>query len=251
MGRVYFAGAIAVLAVGCTDTGGQTLVVLHNIAPDVGCIIDPAAGGSFISAGEIDATGVLDYGATAGYIISPAIENIADSQDGALATQRTVLLQGARVDLAIPTHVDGTELLSGDEIEALTNQNALKFTAPFTGSIEPDGGRVGIAFELVPAAVVAAIGPKLAEQETVLVNATFTVFGHTVGGSGVEADSYTYPITVCDGCLFSDLGSCVDLPAGDYPAGGACNLFQDAPSSCCLGSTGLQVCPAVSETIGQ
>src|SRR5689334_3534899 len=99
MGRVYFAVAIAALAAGCTDTGGQTLVVLNNVAPDVGCIIDPAAGTPFISAGRIDAAGVLDFESTEGYIVSPAIENIGDSQNGDLATQRTVLLQGARVDI--------------------------------------------------------------------------------------------------------------------------------------------------------
>jgi len=251
MGRVYSFIAIALLAVGCTDTGGQTLVVLQNIAPEAGCLIDPGASSAFISAGRIDATGVTTYGSTEGYIMSPAIENTADSQDGALTTQRTVLLQGARVDITVPTRVDGSELLSQGEIDALTNQNALKFTAPFTGSIEPDGGRAGIAFELVPAAVIAAIGPKLAESETALITAKFTVFGRTVGGSGVESDEFSYPVTVCDGCLFTHLGQCLGLPDVDYPAGGGCNLFQDAPGSCCTSSASFEVCPAVTENIGQ
>lgn len=253
MGRVYSFIAIAVLAAGCTDTGGQTLVVLQNTVPGTGCVIDPGTGNAFISAGRIDAVGVTTYNSTEGYIMSPAIENVGDSQMGALTTQRTVLLQGARVDITVPTRVDGSELLSQGEIDALTNQNALKFTAPFTGAVEPDGGRVGVAFELVPAAVVAAIGPKLAENETALVSATFTVFGRTVGGSGVEADEFTYPVTVCNGCLFTHLGQCLGLPDVDYPAGGACNLFQDAPGSCCTSSTtpSFEVCPAVTEDIGQ
>jgi hypothetical protein len=240
-----------VAVVGCADTGGQTLIVLNITAPDDECVIDPGAGGAaFIPAGRIDATGVVELGSQVGYLATPAIENIADGQMGAQASNRTVILQGARVDLVIGTHADGTELLSAGELEALTNINALRFTAPFSGAIEPDGGRVGVAFELVPPAVVAAISGKLAVGEVALVTGSFSVFGRTVGGSSVESDPFDFPVTVCNGCLFTHLGNCLGLPDDEYPAGGACNLFQDAAGTCCTSSAGFEVCPARTEAIG-
>jgi hypothetical protein len=237
-------------AAGCADTGGQTLVVLNNAVPEPQCVISPAEGGAFIPTGRVDTVGVTDYDATIGYLVTPTIKNLADSQDGNLSAQRTVILQGAKVDLTVGTHPDGTELLTAGDLDALNAINALKFTAPFSGAIDPDGGLAGVAFELVPIAVIEAIAPKLADRETALITASFTVFGKTVGGSGVEADPFVYPVTVCNGCLFTDLGSCVLLPDGDYPAGNPCNVFQDAPGTCCTSSAGLPVCPAVPEMGG-
>ena len=239
---------VAIFAVGCADTGGQTLVVLNNAAPEGGCVIDPASD-AFIPSGRIDALGVTQLGSQVGYLVTPTIQNLADSQDGDLETQRLVILGGARVDLSIGTHGDGTPLLSEGELATLASLNALKFTAPFSGAIEPDGGTVGVAFEAVPTAVIAAVGNALAVGESGLVTASFSVFGRTVSGVGVESDPFNYPVTVCNGCLFQHLGSCLDLPDGNYPGGGACNLFQDAPGSCCTSSAGFEVCPAQTEAL--
>jgi hypothetical protein len=243
----------ALVLVGCADSGGQTLIVLNNGKPGAGCEVAPTAAGAFIPAGRIDAIGVTEFNSSVGYIITPTIENIADSADGTLTSQRTVLMQGARVDIPVPTHADGTELIPAAELETLTAQHVFKFTAPFSGSIAPDGGLSGVAFELVPMPLIESIGAHLADRETVLILATFQIFGHTVNGSGVEADEFVYPITVCNGCLFTHFGSCFGLPDAEYPAGGACNLFQDEPSTCCTSSTlpPVEICPAVPETIQQ
>jgi hypothetical protein len=241
---IWFVAALA----GCADSGGQTLVVINNSVPGIDCLVTPTEGGAFIPTGRIDALGVTERASPVGYLVTPTIKNLADSQDDTLTTERTVLLQGAKVDIVIGNHADGSELLSAAELMALTEVNALKFTSPFSGAIEPDGGLVGLAFELVPRQVVAAIGPKLGPQETVLISASFAVFGHTISGSGVESDSFEYPITVCNGCLFTDLGPCDVIPDQDYPAGSECNLFQDAPATCCESTTAsVLVCPAMSE----
>jgi hypothetical protein len=243
---IWFVAAL----VGCADSGGQTLVVLNNAVPDEGCVVAPSEGGLFLPSGRIDAVGVTERGSSVGYLITPTIKNLADSQDDALTTERTVILQGAKIDLVVGTHADGTALLSDAEIADLNRLNQLKFTAPFSGAIEPDGGLVGIAFELVPRGVIAAIGPKLATQETALITASFAVFGRTISGSGVEADAFVYSISVCNGCLFTDLGSCLGIPDQTYPGGGACNLFQDSPATCCQSSGGsVLVCPAEAETL--
>jgi hypothetical protein len=55
---------------------------------------------------------------------------------------------------------------------------------------------------------------------------------------------------VCNGCLFTDLGSCLSIPDQTYPGGGACNLFQDSPATCCQSSTAsVLVCPAEAEML--
>lgn len=238
--------SFVVALVGCADSGGQTLVVLNNAVPDDGCVVAPSEGGAFIPSGRIDALGVTERGSNLGYLITPTIKNLADSREDTLTTERTVILQGAKIDLVIGT--EANPVLSESELAALTAANLTKFTAPFAGAIEPDGGLVGIAFELVPRAVIAAIGPKLAANDTALITASFAVFGETISGSGVEADPFVYSISVCNGCLFSDLGSCVGIPDQTYPGGGACNLFQDVPATCCSSGPVL-VCPAEAETL--
>src|SRR5687768_4093536 len=90
---------IALVGVGCADTGGQTLIVLNNTAPEADCVIDPSSsGGTFIPSGRVDALGVTQYESSLGYLVTPSISNIADSQNGTLASNRTVILEGARVD---------------------------------------------------------------------------------------------------------------------------------------------------------
>lgn len=230
----------------CADSGGQTLLILNVAEPGEGCVVTPTETGTFLPAGRIDAAGVVAGGGV-GYIATPSIKNLADSSNGTLTTERTVILQGARIDVTIHPHADGTDLVPADQLAALAAQHALAYTAPFAGSVGPDGDLVGIPFEAVPAAVVAAVGANLGAGETGLVTTAFSVFGKTTAGSGVESDPFEFPITVCNGCLYTDLGSCVGLPEGAYPGGGACNMYQDAPVACCTSGSGFQVCPAVPE----
>jgi len=239
--------SIFVGLVGCADTGGQTLLILNNSDPGAGCVVTPTEGSHFLPSGRIDALGVTMHNSTIGYLATPTIKNLADSQDGKLTTERTVILHGARIDVSVGNHPDGTPILDATATASLDALNALKYTAPFAGSIAPDGALAGVAFEAVPAAVIAAIGPTLAVGENALVTTSFSVFGKTTSGGNVESDAFDYPVTVCNGCLFTDLGSCVGLVDGDYPAGGVCGTFQDGASACCTTSTGLFVCPAAPE----
>jgi hypothetical protein len=247
--RSSFAAAVLVGLGACAAEGGDTLIILNNSDPGAECLVTPTEAGNFLPSGRIDAAGVIDSGSSIGYLVTPTIKNIATSNDGALTTERTVILAGARVDIAVGNHSDGTPVLSDAEISALTMQNALKYTAPFAGSIAPDGALAGVAFEGIPAVVIEAIGPKLAPGEAAIVLTTFSVFGETISGSDVDSNDFTFPVTVCNGCLSTNLGLCTEVPDGEYPGGGECNTFQDAESVCCTDSAGLLVCPAVPEVV--
>ena len=249
MGRhgiaVLVYGLSGLALVGCVDPGEDALlIVLHNQVPEEGCQVSPSEAGPFIPAGRIDAIGQLGNANPVGYLMTPTIKNLGDSQGGMFEAERTVILQGARVTVTLENSGD-----IGVDLAGLPTQ----FTAPFSGAVSPDGGVAATIFEAVPAAVVARLGPALHDEnpdtpnKLALLTAEFTVFGRMNDG-GIEAAPFTYPVTVCYGCLYTNLGLCANVAAGMYGTGGACNLFQDAPAQCCVSSTGALVCPAVPES---
>lgn len=242
--------AAAGLAAGCADQGGHQIIVLNNAVPDDGCILTAAEGAAFDSSGIVDAQGAIADVAGVGFFVVPLIKNISDSADGTLEAERTVILQGARVDLVIGTHADGTALLDDATMDELTALNALKFTVPFSGAVSPDGGLAVLSFDGIPLETLARVGEALDGNERGLIQVVYTVFGETTAGAGVEADPFSYPVTVCNGCLVTSIGACTAIPDGEYPLGGQCNLFQDGPTQCCTNTTGQAVCPAVADSSG-
>jgi hypothetical protein len=234
-------------AAGCADQGGQTLIILNNAVPQSGCVISPAQGNDpILGIGQVDAVGVIEGQTGLGYILTPTIMNIADSQNGTFTTERTVLTTGARVEVVPGAGPDGMPILTEAELMGLGEFNT-RFTSLFTVDIAPDGGLVGAAFDVLPPATLAAIGNKLSGfTQLAQVRVDVTVFGETISGTDVESDPFRFPITVCNGCQQVDLGSCVGLTAV-VRSGGACNAFQDAPMDCCTSSGGVFTCPAVPE----
>jgi hypothetical protein len=245
--RALFVISLAAAASGCADQSGLQIIVLNHAVPDEGCILTPTDDGAFMAQGIVDANGAMSGSAATGYLATPLIKNIADSADGTLESERTVILQGARVDLVIGTHSDGTPLLSDAQLGELTEHNALKFTVPFSGSVSPDGGPAVLGFDAIPREVLTAVGEALDVEadERGLIQVVYTIFGETVAGSSVETDPFSFPVNVCVGCLVVNIGDCTAIPDGDYTLGGQCNLYQDAPTQCCAASPTQSVCPAV------
>jgi hypothetical protein len=234
-------------AAGCADQGGQTLIILNNAVPQAGCLIDPAGSGDpILGIGQVDAIGVLGDGTSIGYLLTPTIMNIADSQNGTFSIERTVITTGARVEVVPGAGPDGMPILSAAELTALGEVNT-RFTSLFTVDIAPDGGLVGAAFDVLPAPVLEAIGTKLSGTQLAQVRVDVSVFGETIAGTDVESDPFRYPITICNGCQQVNLGSCVGLAPENIRSGGACNAFQDAAMDCCTSSMGAFLCPAVPE----
>lgn len=240
--------SIALGAAACADQGGTQIVVLNNAVPDDGCVLTAAESGQFLSAGLVDGAGAVATNTVYGYLVAPVIKNISDSADGTLEAERTVILHGARVDLVIGTRPDGSEILDDTTRAELEAAGALQFTVLFSGAVGPDGGLAVLAFDAIPALTVSAVAEALTRAgDRALIQVVYTVFGETTFGSEVEADPFTFPVTVCNGCLVQNLGSCVGLPDADYAPGNSCNLYQDSTAQCCDSSAGFRVCPAVPE----
>jgi hypothetical protein len=237
-------------AAGCADQGGTSIIVLHHVAPADGCTFE-AEGDEFRSAGIVDGAGVLDDGtAVFGYLAAPVVQNVSDTADGTLEAERTVILHGARVDLTINPRADNTEALDDATIAELNANNALRFTVPFSGSVTPGGGLTTFSFEAIPVITVRRIAEAIRDfEDRVLVTITYTVFGETTVGGSVESDPFTFPVTVCVGCVFQDLGPCAGLAEGTYAGGNSCNIYQDSVAQCCENSSGFLTCPAEPEQL--
>jgi hypothetical protein len=246
--------SIALGAAACADQGGSQIIVLNHAIPAEGCVLTAAESGTFISAGDVDAVGVLADRTSTGYYVTPLVKNVSDSADGTLETERTVILHGARVEIVIGTRIDGSALLSDAQIADLEAVNALAFTIPFSGSVGPDGGIVVFGFDAVPRVTLAAIGqalspeyPEVLTSDTALIQIVYRVFGETTFGAEVEADPFTFPVTVCTGCLFRNIGLCTQIDDGEFATGGACNAFQYDLTDCCEQADGSVICPPVPQ----
>jgi hypothetical protein len=241
-------------ASGCADQGNSQIIVLNHQIPEEGCVLTSTEGDTFLGSGRVDALGVLDDAAATGYLATPLIKNVSDSADGTLETERTVILHGARVDLVIGSRTDGTALLSADQLAELQEHNALQFTIPFSGAVTPDGGVAVVSFDAIPRETLYAIGmalspgfPDEVTSDTALVQIVYRIFGETTAGGSVESDPFSFPVTVCTGCLFLNIGACTEIPDGEYSDGGECNMFQDGVTQCCQRADLGFVCPAVPE----
>lgn len=229
MRRALSTLAPLVLALGaCVSHGDEGMVILNNTAvTGTSCSLtgDPTQ--------PFNPAGIINAQSPQGYLVTPLVQsNITlPTQDTVSVAQRTIILQGARVHLAIPTGSTGITL---DPAEA-------NFMALFSGSVPPEG-TANVAFELVPESVVqkvAALG--FTSSVHVEVVATVTMFG-TLDGNKLDAQPWQYPVTICNDCVLQNIGTC---GAGLTPKnfGNPCNMFQDGVVDCCVNGGSL-VCPA-------
>lgn len=231
------------------DSGDEAFVVLNNITPDENCGVSAMAGGEFTPRGTIY------LGSPQPYTLTPLIE----SRITATATntsQRTVALQGARVDLAIEavtvTNGDAVERVefSESEISALQAEGSLRFTSLFSAPLEP-GGLTATQFDIVSVGALAAVRAKTAGMTGVVraqFVATSTVYG-LLGDDEVEGVPFVYPVTGCTDCIVNVVAQSCPAPLGtQVRAGNGCNVFQDGVVDCCLGPNGL-ICPSPVATM--
>ncbi len=141
-----------------------------------------------------------------------------------------VVLQGAEVELTDP---------GGSSIGPFTAVGAGLIAGASSGE-SPGYGAVGV--ELIPAGISMAPGQWVANIK---------VFGKTLGGSEVESGVFSYPITVCRGCLVIDAYDPASLPSTSCNAPvdtatkeeGRCDDFgSDTPATC-------RACAAISPDV--
>lgn len=104
-----------------------------------------------------------------------------------------------------------------------------EFTSPTQGTIEPASGTTASFQDMFIVGIDSAIAtslraklPSRSDKLSVLVN--FKAFGVTGGGIEVESDEYTFPVSVCNGCL-------VDFSSGTDPAQPAPNCAKSLETS--------------------
>jgi hypothetical protein len=121
--------------------------------------------------------------------------------------------------------LEGAEI----SIEGLNGAPSVSaFTVPLSDTIPPsegeDPGESIAYFTLVPRGAI---------QETGTYLITMRLFGHTLGGTPIEAGEFVWPLDVCEGCL----ATCEQLaPPCPFQLGGDyrhnCGLYANPPARC-------------------
>lgn len=234
---LVFLGAASLAA--CVDSGADApMRILGNVVPEAGCAVDS-------SSNLYNDDGVIEVGATQGYVFTPAVVNDVVISDGELVGPKIIYVEGARVAISFYD----TVRFPAATTDAWAQQGLLEFRVPTSGVIEPGGGASAFSFEVVPPELITAIGGVLgAERGTrTTLDVHVQMFG-TKGGGDVESNVFRYPVQVCVGCLHNDLGACATLSDSvDVRNGGSCNYVQDGMIDCC---DNYSVCPAAPPTGG-
>lgn len=176
--------AVAVASAACVqDNPG--LVIAGNIQADDSCVFAP-------SGGTLVAYGTYDVAFEHSYLVSPYFRSgLVARGDPTVprAEPNDIIMEGAVVDL---TDEGGASLGIASYTVAMT--------AYVPAAVD---GTAGEATGLVQA-IPAATGRQLAAltagaPKTIVANMAF--FGHTVGGTAVDASPWAWTIQVCTGCL--------------------------------------------------
>lgn len=233
MFRAIAAASVAMLG-GCADDFGGGLVVVQNLA-----VTEPTCSFTAELTAPFVARGTIRSDSTVPYIFHPLVQSRITALEGQ-ESLRTVQLNGARIELTIAgATVDGQPV---DLDVADFPAGSAKFSSLFSAPVAPLGVS-SAEFDLVPvsflAAVAAAVGTDAPAR--VQVVARGTVYGD-LGGDEISSDPFTYPVTICNDCVFQNLGECnADTEAANF--GNPCNPYQDGLLDCCT-SGGNLICPA-------
>lgn len=247
MARSIVSAALPLLALvgACVDNNADSgLVILRNVAPELGCTVDPTSS-------AVRTSGIIEDDAVGGYVFTPVVRNDLVTFEGENITAKSIFIGGARVTIDF----SDPELFTAAEQTTFDTDGLTKFVVPSSGAIDPNGGQQTFHLEVVPTDLLALIAPKLAAMTSTTDPTPSTVlmvrvqFFGTRAGSEVSSNLFSYPVEVCHGCLTNVLGPCDTLsPDLEVQAGGECNAAQDGFTDCCLAPDASLVCPAVVPT---
>ncbi len=234
---------LLVLAGACVDNNADSgLVILRNVAPEQGCIVDPTSS-------AVRTSGIIEDDAAGGYVFTPVVRNDLVSFEGENITARSIFVSGARVTIDFYD----AALFTAAEQATFDTDGLTKFVVPSSGAIDPNGGMQTFHLEIVPSELIAKIAPKLAAMTTdptpsTILDVRVQFFG-TRAGDDVSSNTFRYPVEVCHGCLTNVLGPCDTLSSSiEARVGGVCGPDQDGVVDCCLAADSSLVCPAVAPT---
>jgi hypothetical protein len=225
----------------CTSDAGDSIIVLKNVQPQMGCTFNASETEEFITHGLLDIAKDQPY-EFAAQIKSRILMSADPNGVGAGVPDvdaETIFLSAANVDLAFPNSaIDLSSLPS-----SLTH-----FKTLFSAVLRPES-IIDAPFELIPADLSKEILKLNANPPNVEVQATFTVIGDLTG-SQVTSQPFVYPVTLGVGITTNIAGVC-PLPLGSLPrTGGACSTAQDGIIDCCSDPTTMALtCPATVATM--
>jgi hypothetical protein len=194
------AAALAVaVAPGCAHND-QSFFIDHVISPPIraegaNCTFDGARTSPALFSGSVDVGIAKSYQAVV-TVVNQLLPK-AKADELRLETAR-IQISGATVRV---TQADGTLL---DEYTNLT-----------TGTVDPQLGSAAVEVVAISPLVMDAFRGKVAagardslkklklcdRSASQIVTANIKVFGRTLGGQDIESNEFTYPISVCRGCL--------------------------------------------------
>ncbi|MDX2091591.1 MAG: hypothetical protein SFX73_27270 [Kofleriaceae bacterium] len=233
---------LASLGGGCVDDsvdGG--IFVTKNVAPGDNCTFTSTESELFLPHGVWS---VLSPG---GYLAFPQMSSRITAT-AAQEDQRTVILQGARIDVEITDPVLAGEL----DLQGLAAAGVTRFQSLFTAPLAPNGGITDGSIELIPRRLIdeiIAVRPDISPTaqnpvpfRTELL-ASFVVFGE-LAGEEVTSQRFSFPVTLCNDCVVNNFGACPLSFEGDE--GNPCNPYQDGEVDCCVDPIRGLLCPGPS-----
>jgi hypothetical protein len=231
--------------VACSDNYSVTIV--RNIAPSPMCVIDPGNDQSK-ARGFLDITNPLPNGfLNPGYTFTPEISNVTSAPTVTPTrpgnpNSHYFFLRGVEVTIVV-----SPDPASQSVVTALQAQSLAKRIVPLGISIAPNASQ-GLGFEVFDSLQINAVSGVVTGQPVQIV-ASMVAFGD-IDGNDIESPPFRFPITLCQGCLIADLGTCSSIPKGTtINNGGTCNVVQDANLDCCETDAGNVICPAVAPTM--
>lgn len=204
MGRrnTTLALTLAAMALGASACAEQpTMMVIKGVAvAEADCTVSA-------DAETFRSQGVLDISLANGYILSPAIENVAPSSTnvgaesqmmntmtrggvftGLMVEGNGIIIESARVDFDVKADLPGVDLGG--------------FDIPIGGAlVPPGGGSATVSLQVLNDFHVQSLRSVIAPGQTALVVVDVQMVGTTTSDSEVESNTLSYPITVCNGCL--------------------------------------------------
>ena len=216
-------------------------------------ILDVAFGGSsyqpaFLLGNQIvtQANQDLEQTETSRIIVTGAISRITDLNGNNLPTMLSNMCQSG----------DKAACAAGKNATPIFNQGGPPnpFSTEETTAIEPsdgttasyspisitivDGATIGIVKDYFEAQNALLPGSALGSTNTIELLTYTKAEGHTLGGDAEESNEFEFPVTLCFGCLASNvvadsastIGFCLACPTATGVGTGTCIAGQDVPS---------------------
>lgn len=234
---IIFAVAIAACTAG---NGDQGFFVVANTAPTgTTCMFSGTTGQGTLSQGQLSTDSP-----SAGYVFTPLVQSKLISLMNQDPSVKTITVSGARVDLAFPLVETIAQNGTATSLTPTVSSGDIHFQVLAGGALLPQG-TANVSAEIVPWTVIPQLtsGVDLTTNRFhALIDAKITFFG-LEGGSEIDAEPFTYGVSLCNDCVVNVLGACPSTGAAPR-TGNPCNPFQDGIIDCCAESNGSLTCPA-------